>query len=411
MQQSYTPSDKILEKYADLIVRFGMRTKDGGKLKKGSVIQYSIPEAAKPLAWHLQSAILKQGHNPIINYIPSNEGKYQFNRGYFTEAKKAQLEHANDLQVKGLIEQIDGSIHILAETDPHALHDIDPKKVLAKSQAAKKGVNFRRRKIDEGKLMWTIALYGTDAMAKEAGLTTKQYWDQIIKACYLNEADPVKKWEEINRTVQKTAKKLTDMKIQKVHMVGEDADITLGIGSDRKWLAGGGNNIPSFEVFTSPKWQEVNGWIKLNQPHYRYGKKIEGIELWFKDGVVVKSKASKNHDLLKAMLKTPGGNRLGEFSLTDARLSKITKFMAEILYDENTGGKYGNTHVALGSAFRECYTGKANPKWKKSHWVDTLGFNNSVVHSDVISTTDRTVTATLEDGSEKVIYEKGKYTV
>jgi aminopeptidase len=54
------------------------------------------------------------------------------------------------------------------------------------------------------------------------------------------------------------------------------------------------------------------------------------------------------------MLNTPGGNKLGEFSLTDARLSKITKFMAEILYDENTGGKYGNTHVALGSAFRDC---------------------------------------------------------
>ena len=411
MQQSYTPSDKILEKYADLIVRFGMRTKDGGRLKKGSVIQCTIPEAAKPLAWHIQNSILKQGHHPILNYIPSNEGKYQFDRGYYQNAKKHQLEHVNEKQLKGLIDQIDGSIYIQAETDPHALNDIDPRKVLAKSQSGKKVVNYRRRKIDAGNLMWTIALYGTDAMAKEAGLTPKQYWDQIIKACYLNEKDPVKKWEEINRTVQKTAKKLSDMKIKTVHMVGTDVDITIGIGSNRKWLAGGGNNIPSFEVFTSPQWQEVNGWIKLNQPHYRYGKKIEGIELWFKDGLVVKSKATKNHDLLKAMLKTPGGNKLGEFSLTDARLSKITKFMAEILYDENTGGKYGNTHVALGSAFRECYTGKTDLKWKKSHWVDTLGFNSSVVHSDVISTIDRTVTATLKDGSQKVIYRKGRFTI
>ena len=126
--------------------------------------------------------------------------------------------------------------------------------------------------------------------------------------------------------------------------------------------------------------------------------------------MVTKSHATKNHDLLKAMLKTPGGNKLGEVSLTDHRLSKINKFMAEILYDENTGGRYGNTHVALGSSFRECYTGKVNSKWKNADW-DKLGFNNSVVHSDVISTTNRTVTATLQDGTERVIYRDGKYVV
>lgn len=410
MKQSYTPSDAILEKYATLIVRFGMRTKDGSKLQKGSVIRVNVPEVAKPLAWHLQNAIVKQGHNPLLNFMPSNEGRYQFNKSYYGLAKKEQLVHANEIYTKGMIDQIDGSIHILGETDPHALNDIDPKKVLARSLSGKKGINYRRRKIDAGKLMWTIALYGTDAMAAEAGMTLKQYWDQIIKACYLNAANPVKEWEKINRTVQKTAQKLTDLKIQSVHMQGADVDLTLGIGSDRKWLAGGGNNIPSFEVFTSPRWQEVNGWIRLNQPHYRYGKKIEGIELWFEKGLVVKSNATKNHDLLKAMLNTPGGNKLGEFSITDARLSKITKFMAEILYDENTGGKYGNTHVALGSAFRECHNEAYNPKWSKSDW-DKLGYNSSVVHSDVISTTDRTVTATLPGGKTKVIYEKGQYTI
>lgn len=410
MQQSYTPSEKILKKYAKLIVKFGMRNKDGARLPKGSVILFNVPEVAKPLYFHIQNAILEQGYNPLGNFTPSNEGKYKFDQNFYATAKKSQLEHSHHLHTKGLIDQIDGSIHILAETDPHSLESIDSKKVLAHSQARSKGIAHRKRKIDDGKLMWTIALYGTDAMAKEAGMSPRDYWKQIIKACYLNAEDPVKEWERINRTVQKTAQKLTDMNIQSVHMKGVDADITLGIGSNRKWLAGGGCNIPSFEVFTSPKWQEVNGWIRLNQPHYRYGKKIEGIELWFKDGIVTKSKATKNHDLLKAMLKTPGGNKLGEFSLTDARLSKITKFMAEILYDENTGGKYGNTHVALGSAFRECYEKESNPKWKKKDW-DALGFNHSVVHSDVISTTDRTVTATLKDGTKKIIYEKGQYTV
>ncbi len=410
MEQSYTPSDKILEKYADLIVAFGMRGREGKGLAKGDVILVNAPEVAKPLAFHLQSVILKRGYNPIIHFTPSNEGKYRFDANYYTLAKKEQLLHYNDSYTKGLIDQISGSIHILAETDPHSLLEIDSKKILAKSLAAKRGVNYRRNKINAGKLQWTIALYGTDAMAKEAGLTLKQYWNQIIKACYLRDEQPIKTWEKINKTVQTTAKKLTDLQIEKIHLVGEDVDLHVGIGADRQWVAGGGNNIPSYEVFTSPRWQDVHGWIRLNQPHYRYGKKIEGIELWFKDGVVTKSHATKNHDLLKAMLKTPGGNKLGEVSLTDYRLSKINKFMAEILYDENTGGRYGNTHVALGSSFRECYTGKVNSKWKNADW-DKLGFNNSVVHSDVISTTNRTVTATLQDGTERVIYRDGKYVV
>lgn len=410
MQQSYTPSDEILKKYATLIVKFGMQDKDGNKLKKGSVIHFSVPEVAKPLYYHLQEAILEAGHHPLGNFTPSNDEKYKFDQSFYLKARKAQIEHSTEIYTKGLVNQIDGSITILAPADPHALHAIDSRKILARSLARRKEMSHRRRKIESGKLMWTLALYGTDAMAKEAGMSLKQYWAQIIKACYLDAENPVKEWERINRTVQRTANKLTTLEIQSVHVKGVDVDLTLGIGSDKKWLAGGGCNIPSFEVFTTPHWQQANGWIRLNQPHYRYGKKIEGIELWLKDGIVIKSKATKNHDLLKSMLNTPGGNRLGEFSLTDARLSKITKFMAEILYDENMGGKYGNTHVALGSAYRECYNGTPDPDWKKADWEER-GFNSSVVHSDVISTTDRTVIATLKDGKTKVIYEKGQFTI
>ncbi|MBQ2600568.1 aminopeptidase [bacterium] len=35
----------------------------------------------------------------------------------------------------------------------------------------------------------------------------------------------------------------------------------------------------------------------------------------------------------------------------------------------------------------------------------------SAEHVDIISTANRTVTATLEDGSEKVIYENGMFTI
>ena len=34
--------------------------------------------------------------------------------------------------------------------------------------------------------------------------------------------------------------------------------------------------------------------------------------------------------------------------MTDARLSRIDRFMASTLYDENVGGPFGNTHLAVG---------------------------------------------------------------
>jgi len=407
--QSYTPPARILEKYAELIVLFGLQDKHGKKPKKGSVIKFSVPEAARPLYIHLQTAILKNGHHPQGVYLPSDDEEFNFSENFFKNASKEQIEFIPKRANDGALKQIDGTIRILAETNPHALNSIDSKKIMRRTQAQKRAKDQMFKKVNEGKLSWTIALYGTDAAAKEAGLTTKAFWQEIIKACYLDKPDPVKEWFKISKTVDKTAKKLTSLKIDSLHVVGPDMDLTVGIGKDRAWKAGGGNNIPSFEVFTSPDWRRVSGWAKFNQPHYRYGKKIEGIELWFEEGKVIKSKATKNHDLLKSILKSPGGNQVGEFSLTDTRLSRITKFMAEILYDENMGGKYGNTHIALGSAFRDCFIGEMS-SMSEQNWAD-CGYNDSAVHSDIISTADRTVTATLQDKSTKVIYKKGKFTI
>lgn len=408
-KESYTPPDEILEKYAEVLVKFGLQTRSGKQPKKGSVVQFTVPEVAKPLYFHLQKAILKAGFNPLGVFIPNNDEEYNFDKNFFDHANTHQLQFFADKYYKGIIDQVDCTIAIIADTNPHALNDVESKKILARSSALRKAKEWRFKKINAGKMTWTLGLYGTDAGAKEAGMSSKAFWEQIINACYLDHKDPVKKWFEINKIVQATAEKLTKLQIKSVHLAGEDLDVTIGIGKDRAWRAGGGNNIPSYEVFTSPNFREVNGWMRFNQPHYRYGKKIEGIELWFKDGKVVKSKATKNHDLLKSMLKTKGGNYLGEFSLTDARLSRITKMMAEILYDENMGGKYGNTHVAIGSAYRDCYIGDpakvSEKKWEK------LGYNDSVVHSDIISTTDRTVTATLYDGTTKVIYKNGQFTI
>src|SRR5690606_25440749 len=111
----------------------------------------------------------------------------------------------------------------------------------------------------------------TEAMAKEAGLSLKEYWNQIIKACFLDEKDPVALWKDLDKNIKQTAKKLDKLNIQKVHLEGPDVSLDILLGEKRKWASGGGANIPSFEIFTSPDWRGTNGWIKFNQPLYRYG--------------------------------------------------------------------------------------------------------------------------------------------
>ena len=167
--------------------------------------------------------------------------------------------------------------------------------------------------------------------------------------------------------------------------------------------------MPSFEVFTSPDWRGTDGRIRFSEPLYWSGSLIAGVELEFRDGTVVAARAADNEPLLRAMVASDNADKVGEFSLTDARLSPIRRFMANTLYDENTGGPYGNTHIALGQAIPATYDGDpsavADDEWQR------LGFNRSAIHTDIISTTDRTVTATLAGGGEQVIYAGGRFTV
>ena len=83
--------------------------------------------------------------------------------------------------------------------------------------------------------------------------------------------------------------------------------------------------------------------------------------------------------------------------------------MAETLYDENFGGPFGNTHIALGSAYKDTFNGKLN-KLSPKDW-ENLGFNDSSVHTDIIATSDRTITATLKSGKKIILYQNGEFKI
>ncbi|GIK83923.1 MAG: aminopeptidase [Patescibacteria group bacterium] len=398
----YIPSKKILQKYADVLVNFALN--GGSGIKKGEVVQITVPDVAKPLAKELYIAALKAGAHPMLRLVPTG-----FDRDFYSYASQDQLTHFPEKFLRAKADLLDHVISVIADPDPNELKGIDSKKIMLSREAQYPYREWLFDKEHKKQFSWTLGLWGTQAKADIVGLSLKKYWDQIISACFLDKPDPVAEWKKLTKMQRDIKDKLNALEIDTVRVVGPDVDLTIKLGANRAWKTGSGCNIPSFEHFTSPDWRGTHGWISFNQPLYRYGNVIEGVKLEFKDGIVTKATAKKGKKVLLDMLATKNANKLGEFSLTDTRFSRITHPMAETLFDENIGGPFGNTHVAVGMAYKDCYKGDAATV-SENEW-EQMGYNNSSVHTDIVSTTDRTVTATLVSGEKLVIYQNGQFTL
>ena len=398
---TYHPPKETLEKYANVLVNFALNSGKG--VKKGEVVYLQVPECAKPLLIELQKTILKAGAHYITNYLPDNTARH-----FYELAEEHHLDFFPHHYLKGRVEQADHFIMIIAETDKRELQGIAPEKIMKRTKAFEQYKKWRDEKENQGKLTWTLALYGTEAMAKEASLSLEEYWQQIINACFLSHDNPLKTWNEVFAEVDRVKDKLNSLQIEKLRVIAEGTDLIIKLGKNRTWMGGSGRNIPSFEVFISPDYRHTEGKIRFNQPAYHHGNLIKNIKLEFKDGKIIKAEADED-SLLKEILKVEGADQIGEYSLTDSRLSHITKFMAETLYDENLGGEHGNTHIAIGSAYKDSYPG--NPAEITDEQWEEMGYNSSVIHMDFISTENRKIIATLSDGKELIIYENGKFSI
>jgi aminopeptidase len=402
---SFKPSQTVLERYANVLVNFALG--GGTGVKRGDVVRIAAHEAAKPLYVELHRAVWRAGAHAIGHYLPDDDDDCNLSRDFYTLAGDEQIDFFAETYMRGVIDQFDHQVSVLSDTDMHALEGVDPALIMRSGRSMKPAMDWRTEKENSGRFSWTLGLYGTAAMASEAGLSEQEYWQQITDACFLAEEDPIARWREVSAQIGEYVQRLNALPIERLHVVGSDVDLRITLGEQRQWVGGSGRNIPSFEIFTSPDWRGIEGWIAFNQPLYRYGNLVNGIRLEFEDGRVVKASAARNEQVLSEMVATENADKVGEFSLTDRRFSRITKFMAETLYDENVGGPFGNTHIALGKSYYDCYAG--DPGAVSPEEWSRLGFNESSVHTDIVSTADRTVTATLGDGSERVIYAGGEF--
>lgn len=391
-----------LEKYADVLL-WGLRTARQGNYKKKDTILVRYDLEAIPLAERLQTKILEMGLNPVLRMGLTST----MERNLFEKANNQQLVFLVPGE-KTLCENIHGGIYVHAPESLTHLSRIDPKKIGKVAVARKPLRDILDSREDRGLFGWTLCMLPTAELAKQAKLTIRQYSNQIIKACYLDRKDPVEAWRAVFENAARLKKWMNSMEVECYRIRSKNTNLKITPGKHRKWIGISGHNIPSFEIFLSPDWRGTEGVFFADQPSFRSGNYVKGVRLTFKKGTVVNVEAQKGGDFVAKQLSLDkGASKVGEFSLTDKRFSNINKFMANTLYDENFGGRFGNCHVALGASYSDTFDGKRETltKGKKKK----LGFNDSALHWDLVNTENKTVTAHLTSGKEVLVYENGMF--
>jgi len=393
---------KQLDRYSDVLL-WALNTARKEKFKKNDIVLLRFDLAALRLAEILQGKLLDKGFNPVLR--PGLTPLMEHN--FYEKANNRQLVFQGPWERK-FHESLNGSIYLHAPESLTHLSDIDPKKIgkAAVSRKTLRDILWKRE--DEGAFSWTLCAMPTEELARQAKLSLGQYTNQVARACYLDKADPVRAWTSVYKDALAVKKWMNSMDVKYFHVESENIDLNIKPGKQRRWIGISGHNIPSFEIFISPDWRGTEGSYYADQPAFRSGNYVEGVRLTFKRGSAVKIGAKKGRQFVEKQLSMDrGAGRVGEFSLTDKRFSKINRFMANTLYDENYGGRHGNCHLAVGSSYSDTYDG--DPKELTTEMKEKLGFNDSALHWDLVNTEKKCVTARLKDGKRVVVYENGMF--
>jgi aminopeptidase len=395
-------SETKIDKYSD-VLWWALKTARKGTFRKGDIVLVRYNLAALKLAETLQAKLLDRGMHPVLRLGMTPVMERQF----YLKANNNQLVFHPPGE-KTLYRNLNGSIYLHAPDSLTHLAVVEPRKIAKAMIAGKPFRDILDKREAQGAFGWSLCLFPTLALTIGARLSKRQYANQVIRACYLDKKDPVGEWKRIYRDAMAIKKWINSMDVKTLHIESQNTDLQIQPGSNRRWIGISGHNIPSFEIFLSPDWRGTEGVYYADQPSFRSGNYVEGVRLTFERGTVVNVEAEQGEPFLRKTLTTDkGASRVGEFSLTDKRFSRINCFMANTLYDENYGGSHGNCHVALGASYGDTYDG--DPVKLTKTMKNRLGFNDSAIHWDLVNTEKKTVTAHLRTGKRVVIYEKGMF--
>ena len=327
--------DPRITKLAQVLVRYSLDVQPGEEMYINT----------SPLAEELNLAVyeeaVKAGAHVLVQM--SMPGADEI---FYKYASDAQLDFISPVR-KLITETFDASLYIEAEHNTRSLSGIDPTRMARARKAGAPLSKIFLERAARGELHWGLTVYPTHAMAQDADMNLADYREFVYGAGMLNDEDPVAFWKGEGVKQGKLVSWLKGR--DKAVLKGSNVDISLSIKERTFIPCDGKYNFPDGEIFTGPVEDSVNGWIRFRYPAIYDSQEITDIELWFENGKVVKETASKNQELLTALLNTDAGSRyLGEWGIgTNYGIQRFTKNM---LFDEKIGG---TIHFAVGAGYPE----------------------------------------------------------
>ena len=401
----------VLREYARLIVRSGLNIQKGqtliirAGLDQPEFVQMVVEEAYKAKA---KEVIVEWSYQPLTK----THTRYQSLKT-MAEVKPwelARLEH--------YCQVLPARLHLLS-ADPDGLKGVNMSKISKASQMSYPIVKpYQERR--ENKEQWCVAAVPGVAWAKKVfpglprGQAVEKLWEAILSASRVCE-DSVQAWVEHGANLLERCEKLNKLKIRSLHYTADNGtDFTVGMMQEGVWRGGGDKslqniefnpNIPTEEVFISPKKGEAEGIVYSSMPLSYRGQLIDKFWLRFEGGKAVEVGAEQGEEALKEMVSMDeGAAYLGECALIpqNSPICKSGILFYNTLFDENA-----SCHLAMGRGYADTIDGFENMTREECH---KLGLNDSMIHVDfMIGCDSMNIDATCADGSVVRIFENGNW--
>lgn len=401
----------ILRKYAHLIAVTGINVQKGQEVFVAAELDQ--PEFVKMVVEECYRA----GAKRVIvdwNYQPLDKLHIRWR----SQKNLSTLESWEEARWQHYVREIPCRIYLVSE-DPDGLKGINQEK-FAKAQQEKYKVIRPYRDQIENKYQWCIAAVPGAAWAKKLfpklpkGQAIEKLWEAILAASRVTD-DPVQAWKEHNDDLARRCAYLNALGIETLeYRSANGTNFRVGMIEDAEFKGGGETsllghyfnpNIPSEEVFISPKRGVAEGVVYSTKPLSYQGQLIENFSIRFENGKAVEVHAEKNEELLKKIVSMDeGAAYLGECALVpyDSPIQNTGLLFCETLFDENAA-----CHLALGMGFAD--TIRNFEKYTLDE-CRAKGINDSMVHVDfMIGSADLDIDAHTRDGKTVPIFRKGNW--
>ncbi len=401
-----------LRKYANLIARQGVNVQKGQEVVVNAGLDQ--PEFVKMVVEECYKAGAKQ---VFVEW--SYQPLTKVNVRYCSDKVLGSFKQWQIDKLEERAETLPCIIHLISD-DPDGLAGINQKK-MAKSLATRAKIIKPIRMKMENKNQWCIAAVPGKAWAKKvfpderASVAIEKLWEAILLTSRVDD-DPIEAWRLHNESLASKCAYMNSLGIKELrYNSASGTDFRVGLLPNAIFMAGGEEtlgsniyynpNIPSEELFTSPRRGDADGIVYSSRPLSYGGQLIDEFWVKFENGKAVDVGAKKNEALLREMISMDeGAAYLGEVALVpySSPIRESGLLFYNTLFDENAA-----CHLALGRGFTNVIKGYENYTEKELH---DMGINDSFMHEDfMIGTEDMDITAICQDGREVAIFRKGEW--